>query len=334
MRMYKVLAAVAVMALLTPFALAQDAQPKKEERKTESKPKSDDKADKEGKGSFDRGDEKAEKFLKRAYIRVNSAEEKGLKKLHAAADIAVDASAIGAGQFPFEGDIWWKSGGRATWQAADTDDADGNAMMGQLTEVAKAVFEPYLAYVTGFEAWDVRFKEASFKFGDPVMEGEGDEAKEVAKTVVVTYADESRVDDTFTVRDNKVASVAQDTELNGQKARMVYTFEYEDKGDKLRLTSITGATDIDVAGMPGQDDPKNPVPRGATREKLEGTIKVTKYGKAGEFEIALELEGKVSLMGLSFPATFTLSEAKVNDDVKDEDFPDGTEEEPGTDDEF
>lgn len=335
MRMFKVLAALAVVAMLTPLAIAQDAKKegKKDERKTESTPEGKT----EGKGSFDRGDEKAEKFFKRAYTRVNSAEERGLKKLSAAADIAVDASAMGMGEFPFEGTIWWKSGGRATWQAAESDDADSNPMMGQLTNVARDVFEPYLAYVTGFEAWDVRFKEASFKFGDPVMEGEGDEAKEVAKRVIVTYADDKRPADTFTVAENKVTSVEHDGTMGGQKARLLYKFEYEDMGDKLRLTSITGSSEIDVSGMPGQEpDPKNPVPRGATREKLEGTIKVTKYGKAGEYEVAMELEGSVSLMGLKFPATFTLSEPKVNDDVKDEDFPaeGGGEEAEPSDDEF
>lgn len=336
MRMFKVLAALAVVAMLTPLAIAQDAKKegKKDERKTESKPDAEGKT--EGKGSFDRGDEKAEKFFKRAYIRVNSAEEKGLRKLTAAADIAVDASAMGAGEFPFEGNIWWKSGGKATWQAVESEDGDANPMMGQLTNVARDVFEPYLAYVTGFEAWDIRFKEASFKFGDPVMEGEGDKAKEVAKTVIVKYADEKRAEDTFVVKENKVASVEHDGTMGGQKARLLYTFEYEDQGDKLRLTSITGSSEIDVSGMPGQEpDPKNPVPKGATKERLEGTIKVTKYGKAGEYEIAMELEGSVSLMGLKFPATFTLSDAKVNDDVKDEDFPseDGAAEE-SSDDEF
>ena len=332
MRMFKILAAVAALAMISPLALAQDAKPEKGDRKTESKPDAEGKT--EGKGSFDRGDAKAEKFFKRAYIRVTSAEEKGLKKLMAAADIAVDASAMGAGEFPFEGNIWWKSGGKATWEAVGDENADSNPMMGQLTNVAKDVFEPYLAYVTGLEAWDIRFKEASFKFGDPVMEGEGEKAKEVAKTVIVEYADEDRPADTFTVAENKVTSVEHDGTMGGQKARLLYTFEYEDLGDKLRLSSITGSSEIDVSGMPGQEpDPKNPVPRGATKEKLEGTIKVTKYGKAGEYEIAMELEGSVSLMGLSFPATLTLSDAKVNDDVKDEEFP-TDEAEEGTDDEF
>lgn len=333
MRMFKVLAALAVVAMFTPLAIAQDAKKDdKGDRKTESKPDAEGKT--EGKGSFDRGDEKAEKFFKRAYTRVTSAEEKGLKKLMAAADIAVDASAIGAGEFPFEGNVWWKSGGKATWEPVGDENADSNPMMGQLTTVAKDVFEPYLAYVTGFEAWDIRFKEASFKFGDPVMEGEGDKAKEVAKTVIVSYADDERAEDTFTVAENKVTSVEHDGTMGGQKARLLYTFEYEDMGDKLRLSSITGSSEIDVSGMPGQEpDPKNPVPKGATKERLEGTIKVTKYGKAGEYEIALELEGNVSLMGLAFPATLTLSEAKVNDDVKDEDFPSDDGEDSG-DDEF
>lgn len=335
MRMWKLLAAFAMVGLVTPFALAQDA--KKDERKTDSKDekKVEGKAD-EAKTKLDRGDEKAEKFLKRAYIRVYSAEAEGLKKLHAGADIGVDASAFGMGEVPFAGDLWWKSGGRATWESADEGEEGGANPLGNISAMAKKLFEPYLAYVTGFESWDVRFKEASFKFGDPIMEGEGDKAKEVAKTVVVTYLDEKRVPETFAVAENKVLSVSYDDEVNGQKARVTMSFSYEDKGDKLRVADITGSTEVDMSGLPGQEpDPKNPVPRGASKEKLEGTIKVSKYGKVGEFELALELEGSLSLMGMKFPATLKLSDAKINDDVKDDDFPKEAEtEEDTSDDEF
>jgi len=339
MRMLNVLAAVAVVGLITPFALAQDT--KKEERKTGSEKEGKVEGDKkEGKAGdkFDRGDEKAEKFLQKAYIRVYSAEEKGLKKLHAGADISVDASAFGFGALEFAGDMWWRSGGKAIWEAAE-DDTGGAGMMGNVSTIAKQLFEPYLGYVTGFEAWDVRFKQASFKFGDPVMEGEGKEAKEVAKTVIVKYADEKRAEDTFTVADNKVTTLSFDATLQDQKARVTYAYEYEDQGKQLRLKAVSADTEISMAGLPGQErDPKNPVPKeGEQKEKLTGKIEVKKYGKVGEFEIALELEGalKMNMMGqeLNFPTTLKLSDAKINDDVKDEDFPEGVGE--GTsDDEF
>jgi hypothetical protein len=208
-----------------------------------------------------------------------------------------------------------------------------------MSAIAKDLFEPYLGYVTGFESWDVRFKEASFKFGDPIMEGEGKEAKEVAKTVVVDYADEKRADDTFAVAENKVTSVAFDDDVQGQKARVTFTYEYEDQGKQLRLTSVSADTEISVSGLPGQErDPKKPGAEGGDqKEKLQGKITVKKYGKVGDYDIALELEGelKMSMMGqdLSFPTTLKLTDAKINDDVKDEDFPEEAGEAP-SDDEF
>jgi hypothetical protein len=329
MSIQKVLAAVALVGLITPFALAQDT------KKEDPKPGNEGgaRADK-----FDRGDEKAEKFLKKPYIRVYSAEEKGLKKLHAGSDISVDASAFGFGALEFAGDMWWRTGGKAIWEAAEDDAAGGNPL-GNMSAIAKDLFEPYLGYVTGFESWDVRFKEASFKFGDPIMEGEGKEAKEVAKTVVVDYADEKRADDTFAVAENKVTSVAFDDDVQGQKARVTFTYEYEDQGKQLRLTSVSADTEISVSGLPGQErDPKKPGAEGGDqKEKLQGKITVKKYGKVGDYDIALELEGelKMSMMGqdLSFPTTLKLTDAKINDDVKDEDFPEEAGEAP-SDDEF
>jgi hypothetical protein len=329
MSFQKALAAVALIGLISPMALAQDT--KKEEPKAGNEDGA--RADK-----FDRGDEKAEKFLKKPYIRVYSAEEKGLKKLHAGADISVDASAFGFGALEFAGDMWWRTGGKAIWEATEDDAAGGNPL-GNMSAIAKDLFEPYLGYVTGFESWDVRFKEASFKFGDPIMEGEGKEAKEVAKTVIVDYADEKRSDDTFAVAENKVTSVAFDDDVQGQKARVTFSYEYEDQGKQLRLTSVSADTEISVAGLPGQErDPKKPGGEGADqKEKLQGKITVKKYGKVGDYDIALELEGelKMSMMGqdLSFPTTLNLTDAKVNDDVKDEDFPEEAGEEP-SDDEF
>lgn len=339
MSIHKLLAAIALVGLITPFALAQDT--KKEERKTGSE--KEGKAGEAKSDKFDRGDEKAEKFLKKPYIRVYSAEEKGLKKLHAGADISVDASAFGFGALEFAGDMWWRTGGNAIWEAAE-DDTGGANPMGNMSGIAKDLFEPYLGYVTGFESWDVRFKEASFKFGDPVMEevGEGDKkkSKEVGKTVIVDYADEKRSDDTFTVRDNKITNVAFDGQVQGQKSRVIFTYEYEDQGKQLRLSSVGADTEISVEGLPGQErDPKKPGGEGAAqKETLQGKITVKKYGKVGEFEVALELEGelKMSMMGqeLTFPTTLTLADAKINDDVKDEDFPEEAGEAPTEDDEF
>lgn len=341
MRMLKIAMALAVVGMAMPMALAQDA--KKEERKTESGKEGEAKPG-EGKAGakFDRGDEKAEKLLMRAYKRVYSAEEKGLKKLHSTADISVDVSAFGMGEFPFAGDLFWKSGGKATWESTDEEgDAGPENPLGNVSAIAKGLFEPYLAYVTGFEDWDVRFKEANFKFGDTVMkiEGEGEDAKEkeIGKTIVVTYGDETRKPDTFSVVENKVTSISHDAEMQGQQARVTFSFEFEDKGTFLRVTAITGSTEVDMAGMPGQEpDPKNPVPRGSTREELKGTIKVTKFGKAGDYELATELEGGMSLMGMNFPAKLKLADIKINDDVKDADFPSeaAPEGEKGTDDEF
>ena len=324
MRMLTVLAAVAAIGLITPFALAQDTKKsEKEDRKTESK-KDEKKEDKEN-TKVDRGDKKAEDLFKRAYIRVYSAESKGLKKLHAGSDISVDATAMGFGEMPFEGEVFWKSGGHAIWKSTQEEDGASTNPLGNLSDIAKGLFEPYLGYVTGFESWDVRFKKASFAFGDPVMD-EKDEKKEVAKTIVVTYIDSERKKETFTVAENQVKTMAHETELQGQKAEVTFTYTYEDKGKFLRLASVSAETEVDMSGLPGQEpDPKNPVPKGDTKQKLTGEIKVTKYGKVGEFELALEMEAtlKFNMMGqeMSFPATLALSDSKINDDVKDEDFP-------------
>lgn len=326
MRMLKLFAAIAIVALIAPLTLAQDAD-KKEDRKTESKDDADKtEGTKEG-DDFDRGDAEAEKLFKRAYTRVYSAEAKGLKKLHSTADIAVDLTAMGAGEMPFGGTMSWQSGGKAVWESSDED--DGSNPLGNVSAIAKGVFEPYLAYVMGFESWDVRFEKASFQFGEPVME----EEKEVAKTVVVDFADEERPDETYAIAENKVISLSHEAEVQGQKATATFKYEYEDKGKELRLKSVVATTEVEMAGMPGQErDPKNPVPKGDTKEKLEGKIEVTKYGKVGEFELAMELEGSLSFMGMEFPTSLTLSDVKINDDVKDEELPENSKDEAGGDD--
>lgn len=326
MRMFKIFAAMAVVALIAPLTVAQDAE-KKSDRKTESTDKADKDAKKAEGDDFDRGDAKAEKLFKRAYTRVYSAEAKGLKKLHADSNITVDASAMGFGEMPFDGVLGWKSGGKAVWESSDED--EGTNPLGNVSAVAKGVFEPYLAYVTGFEAWDVRFEKASFKFGDPVKEDD----KEVAKTVIVDYADEDRSNETFTVAENKVTALSHKTQMQGQEATVTFNYEYEDQGKQLRLKSVNAKTELDMSGLSGQErDPKNPVPEGAANESLQGKIEVTKYGKVGEFEIALELEGSLSFMGMEIPTSLTLSKPKVNDDVKDDELPEESEDDAPEDD--
>lgn len=322
MRILTVLAAVAVIGMITPLALAQDKP--KDDRKTETEKKEDGTKDGKKDTKVDRGDKKAEDLFKRAYIRVYSAEAKGLKKLHAGSDITVDASAMGFGEMPFEGEVFWKSGGAAIWKSTAEDDG-ASSPLGNLSDIAKGLFEPYLGYVTGFESYDVRFEKASFAFGDPVMD-EKDKKKEVAKTVVVTYIDSERKVETFTVAENQVKTMAHETVLQGQKAEVTFTYTFEDQGKQLRLSAVNAETEVDMSGLPGQEpDPKNPVPKGDAKQKLEGQIKVSKYGKVGEFELALEMEAtlKFNMMGqeMSFPASLSISDAKVNDDVKDEDFP-------------
>ncbi|MBX3461467.1 MAG: hypothetical protein KF696_16090 [Planctomycetes bacterium] len=342
MHWMRMIVAAAVVGLVVPFAVAQDA--KKDERKTESKP-ADGKGDaKKDAKAADRGDAKAEALLKRAYTRVHSAEADGLKKLKANASIEIDISAFGAGKQAFDGSLWWKSGSPAMWQAND-DGGGENPMLAMIVPIAKQVFEPYLGYVTGFEAWDVRFKEAKFKLLEAKKEEGAKEEKAADKVEVVevTYGD-GRVE-TFKVAKNMVQSFTKDTVIGmaeqEQKAKITFTFEYEDLGKKLRPKKVTGDTEIEMPEIPGENDPKNPgAPRaGGGRDTLSGSITVEKWGKAGDHDIALELKGAVGLksLGAEFPAAFKITEPKINDDVKDADFPKGATPEgktPSGDDEF
>ncbi len=260
-----------------------------------------------------------------------SAESKGLKKLHADSSIIADLSDMGFGEQPFEGTLTWVSGGKAEWNSAVEAEGEGNNRMDGVSEIAKQLFEPYLAYVTGFGSWDVRFKEASFEFGDPVKD---EDDKEVAKTVKVDFSDEDTPDATFAVAENKVVSVTTNEKFRETTADVTHTFEYEDQGTHLRLSGVVAGTEIDMSALPQQQpDPKNPEPKSAQKESLDGKIKVKKYGKVGEFEIAVEFEGELSLMGMKFPVTLTLSDSKINDDVKDEELP-GDDEPESDDDEF
>ena len=337
MRLWKISTALIAAGMIVLPALAQDKKPEaKPEKGTEKKTESGKEGEGKSDAAKDRGDKKAENLLKKAYMRVHSAEADGLKKLYAEADIAVDASAFGFGEMPFPGNLYWETGGKATWSSADDEGEAGSANpLGNVSEIVKQLFEPYLAYVAGFEAWDSRFKVASFKLLDPAKDEAG---KVIEENVEVTY--EKGEIEVFQVADNKVVSFSRDAELQGQKAKVKISFEYEDTGKKLRPTKVTGDTELEMAGMPGQQpDPKNPVPRGpATKERLEGSIKVKKWGKAGTFEVATELEGSIKLggMGVEFPATLELTNIKINDDVKDEHKPKagGTDDGKSDDDEF
>jgi hypothetical protein len=316
----RLLVVALALGLIVPMALAQGAE--RGERRTETEPSrpgaEDAKDADQAKG--DRGDERAERLLKRAYTRVHSAEADGLKRLHAGADIEVDASAFGMGAMPFPGEMVWKSGAKAEWRSTDEEEGGANPL-GQLSDAVRELFEPYLAYVAGFEAWDVRFKEASFKMLEPEERGEGEEKFSVDR-VEVTYGDK-RVEQ-FSVARNQVLDFTRDATVQGQEAKLTFGFEYEDQGRKLRPKRVTGTTEIAMPDMP--EDPRNPVPGGSQRETLEGSIEVKRWGKAGEYDIAIELEGKISLssMGINFPAKLKITNAKVNDDVKDDVFGGGS----------
>lgn len=321
MRFLTAICAALSLSLIAGFALAQD---KPDAKKTETKPGEVKPGEaKPGAGDekkdpakpMDRGDKKAEALLKKAWERVLSAEANGLERLKAQANISVNLSAFGQGETPFNGKLLWKKGRKAIWQSDDEGAAEGAANpLGNVSGVAKGVFEPYLAYVTGFPAWEGKFKEASFKMGEQVKDDKG---KVTADRVVVTYADEKT--ETFTVAENKVTALAATVDLNGSKAEMEHQYSYEDTGKKLRLSKVAATTKVDVGGLPGQDDPKNPVPKGSGKESLDGSIEIKKYGKAGEYDIAIELKGGLSFMGMEFPTKLTITEPKVNKDVTDED---------------
>jgi hypothetical protein len=307
MNWIKTLAIAASLGLLVTHAGAQDAKPGDEPATSATR---------------DRGDAKAEKLLKRAYVRVHSAESEGLKRMHATADIDVDANNFGLGNLSFPGDLWWKTGSKAMWVSADDGGEEGNRNpLGSVSDRARQLFEPYLAYVAGFEAWDMRFKEASFKLLEPK------EDKELGKIeqVEVTYGDKTV--EVFAVNNNKMLSFAKDAEIKSGdlslKAKVTFRFEYEDLGAKLRPSKVTGETDLEMPEMPGDQDPKNPgKPRIRATDRLTAIINVEKWGKAGDFDVALELKGAISLKSLGeFPVTLKLSSFKINDEVKDEDFP-------------
>ncbi|MBX3474424.1 MAG: hypothetical protein KF754_08580 [Planctomycetes bacterium] len=339
MRFLTALCAALSLTLVAGLALAQDKPDGKrteskpgEVKPGEAKPGAGEEKKEPGK-AMDRGDKKAEALLKKAWERVLSAEAAGLERLKAQANISVNLSAFGQGETPFNGKLLWKKGARASWQSDDEGAAEGGANpLGNVSGVAKRVFEPYLAYVTGFPSWEGKFKNVNFKMGEQLKDDKG---KVVGDRVIVTYEDDST--ETFTVADNKVTAMAKTEDFEGNKAEMEHKYSYEDTGKKLRLSKVTATTKVDVGALPGQDDPKNPGARGSGRESLDGSIEIKKYGKAGEYDIAIELKGGLSFMGMEFPTKLTITEPKVNKDVTDEDLKplgEGKEEKKKEDDEF
>lgn len=298
-------ALLAVAALLVP-ALAQD--------KPSPKP-----------AKMDRGDAKAEKMLKKSWDRVQSAEAGGLTRLKAAS--VISASAMGR-QMAFEGALLWKSGGAAAWVQPEGDDGKPN-QFGAMADVARKLFEPYLSYAMGFESWDVKFKEASFKMGEPAKDKDG---KKTGDTVAVTYADK-RVE-SFTITENKIVNMNKQTMVDENTAKVEFTYSYEDTGKTLRLNKVSTVTRILVDGLPPADEPekkgedKKDKPEGEKKEAdddavetvIEGFIEIKKYGKAGEYDIAVELVGELTLPMIGkIPTKLTISDPKVNKDVSDED---------------
>jgi hypothetical protein len=309
-----VVALLAVAALLVP-ALAQD------------KPAA--KADKPAK--IDRGDAKAEKMLKKGWDRVQSAEAAGLTRLKAVS--VISATAMGK-PYAFEGNLLWKSGGAAAWVQPESDDGKPN-QFGTVADMARKLFEPYLAYAMGFESWDVKFKEASFKMGEAAKDKDG---KKTGDTVAVTYADK-RVE-SFTISENKIVAMNKKTMVDDNTAKVEFKYTYEDTGKTLRLNKVSTVTRIMVGGLPPADEPekkgeekgKKDKPEGEKKEAdkeadedtvetvIEGFIEIKKYGKAGEYDIAVELAGELTLPMLGkLPTKLTISEPKVNKDVSDED---------------
>lgn len=297
MRYLTSLSAVLALSLFGGLSLAQDtpkAEPKKEEKPAKR---------------LDRGDTKAEKLLKKAWDRVQSAETDGLERLKTNAKITVDAKAVGRGAMNFDGHLLWKKGAKAVWNAKEDPAGGANNPMASVAKIARALFEPYLAYVTGFASFDGKFKNVNFKMGDAVKDEKGNKTGE---TVLVTFDDEHV--ETIVVAENKVVSMAREAELNGEKTKMRFLYTYEDTGKKLRLNKVAVTTKVDASAEGAEktegDDADS---------TIEGSIEIEKYGKAGEYEIAVELKGSLQLMAMDFPTKLVISDAKVNKDVSDED---------------
>lgn len=284
----------------------------------------------DGKGEkkpLDRGDKKAEKALKKAYERVSSAEADGLERMKAGANINIDTASAGI-PFqvpPVDGTLLWRKGDTPLVHTEEAEGGSGGGMPGMdMTGMAKEAFAPFLSFVLGFEAWDAKFAEASFQFGAPVESEEGPSGT----TVIVTYADEEKPEETWLISENKVVSMTAEREFQGQKQQVTYAFEYEDKGSNLKLNKVTFSSKVDVpeGGMPG-NDPKRPVPKGEGADDeentMETTVELTEFATLGKAEVCTKLEVtiKLKIFGneMEIPASLELKDPKGNKDVTDED---------------
>ncbi len=342
--------ASALLALLMMGSLSVVAQekPKADEKKVEEK--------------FDRGDEKAEKELKKAYIRIASAEAKGLERFKSDAKIVIDTSSTGLPiQIPPQvGKLLWKVGKAPHFEG---DKAEAPAPGGMDTStIAKRAFAPFMSFVFGVEAWDTRFKEANFKYGELTKEEAA--AKKKKTYVIVKYKDEATTPETYALEDNKVVGMAAERSLQGQKQLVQYTFVYEDKGKELKIKEVllSSKMTIPAGAMPGGDgapDPKNPenkdpkkeegseeepAPEGEDQEGgIDMSVKLTEFATVGKAEICTKLEVTIEVkagpMQLSIPASMEITNPKGNKDVSDDDLkpmdtPDASGTEGGSDEGF
>lgn len=319
--------ASALMALMLVGVVSVVAQ---EKPKGEEKPAAE---------KFDRGDEKAEKELKKAYTRIISAESKGLERFKGDGKIVIDTSSTGLPiQIPPQtGKVLWKAGKPVHFEA---DKASGGAGPGGMdpSQIAQQAFAPFMSFVFGVEAWDSRFKEANFKYGE-VPAAEKD-AKKKKTYVIVKYKDETQPSETYSIEENKVVGMAAERTLQGQKQLVQYTFVYEDKGKELKIkeVNLSSKMTIPAGAMPGGDgapDPKKPEseeqPEGEGEGEGEGdqeggidmSVKLTEFATIGKAEICSKMEVTIDVkmgpMQLSIPASLVITNPKGNKDVSDDD---------------
>ncbi len=314
MKSMRVLMAAMLAGMVMVPALAQDSKeaPAKDAKKTSSEKKADV------------GDKSAMKMLKKAWERVHSAKADGLERLKADADIEADVSAMGMGELAFGGHLIWSKEKGGDWISDEDEGAEGNSNpLGNMSGAAKGVFQQFLPYVMGFDAWDDHFKEAKFAFKEieKSEKKEGDKEAEAVKgklIVVTMKKDDKEVKETYNVHEGKIVFVKRKQDFQGQMADATVSYEYEDKGKKLRINKITVKTELDVSGMPGQNDPKNP---GANPgpEAVESSTTISKYIKAGDTEIAAELETTFKIMGMEIPLSLNITNPKANKEVSDDD---------------
>ena len=323
--------ALLALFLFGSMAIAQDAKPEKkpEEKKAEEK--------------FDRGDEKAEKELKKAYTRIISAEAKGLERFKGDAKIVIDMSSSGLpiNVPPQVGTLLWKSGKAPHFEPSGEAEKGPGGM--DTSAMTRQAFAPFMSFVFGVEAWDSRFKEANFKYGEvPEAEKAEKDAKKKKTYIVVKYKDTEQPAETYALAENKVVGMAAERTLQGQKQLVQYTFVYEDKGKELKIKEVllTSKMTIPAGALPGAEpDPKHPEGEKKEEEKKEGegeepapedqeggidmSVKLTEFATVGKAEICTKLEVTIDVkagpMQLSIPASLVITNPKGNKDVSDDD---------------